>query len=405
MINPLGIARRAAVLLPDAAPDLRPEGPLRAAQFTEDGVWAVVELPPFGFAWVPREAHVEVPPATAGALSVRDRVLRNESLVVEIDEATGGIRGIRSPREDTARIGERLVLSGLTGPDGSPAATRMRSESFEIDYAGPALVQAVARGTLTDPRDDRRLASFHQRYRLWTGRPILELDITLGDLDPDWLDRAAEADPWNHHLACRWAWPDPDSMLRRTCLLAPELTEVDRPETPDAFDISTRRQRTALLFGGLAHHRRHGTRMLDTLLIAGREASRTFRLGVVLDLEHPFHAAVDLITPAFVVPTDAGPPPTGPTGWLFHLDTKAVAVTRVEYADPSGDGRGWGVVFHLVETAGTPARCRLRTFRNPVWARQIDFQNEPIVDLTVDGDAVLIDLTPHEIARVDVTLG
>ncbi|MBV8317417.1 MAG: hypothetical protein JOZ53_20955 [Planctomycetaceae bacterium] len=405
VINPLGIARRAAVHLPDAALDLRPEGPLLAAQSTADGVWAVVELPPFGFAWVPREASVKVPPAAAGALSARDRVLRNEALVVEIDEATGGIRGIRSPREDTARIGERLVVSGLTGPDESPSMTRMRSESFAIDYAGPALVQAVARGTLTDPRNDRRLASFHQRYRLWSGRPILELDITLGELDPDWLDRAAEADPWTHHLACRWAWLDPDSMLRRTCLLAPELTEVDRPETPDAFDISTRRQRTAVLFGGLAHHRRHGTRMLDTLLIAGREAARTFRLGVALDLEHPFRAAVDLISPAFVVPTDAGPPPTGPTGWLFHLDTKAVAVTRVEYADPSGDGRGWGVVFHLVEAAGTPARCRLRTFRNPVWARLIDFQNEPIVDLTVDGDAVLIDLRPHEIARVDITLG
>ena len=54
-------------------------------------------------------------------------------------------------------------------------------------------------------------------------------------------------------------------MLRRTCLLAPEVTEADRPETPDALDISTRRQRTALLFGGLAHHRKHGTRMLDHL--------------------------------------------------------------------------------------------------------------------------------------------
>ena len=60
-------------------------------------------------------------------------------------------------------------------------------------------------------------------------------------------------------------------MLRRTGLLAPELTEADRPETPDALDISTRRQRTALLFGGLPHHQQHGARMLDTLLVAGRE--------------------------------------------------------------------------------------------------------------------------------------
>ena len=48
---------------------------------------------------------------------------------------------------------------------------------------------------------------------------------------------------------------------------------ADRPETPDVLDVSTRRQRTALLFGGLAHHRRHGGRMLDTLLVAGRETA------------------------------------------------------------------------------------------------------------------------------------
>src|SRR5262249_13235837 len=55
VLNPLGIPRRAAVLLPDAAADLRPEGPLRAAQLTDEGVYAVVDLPPFGFAWVPAE--------------------------------------------------------------------------------------------------------------------------------------------------------------------------------------------------------------------------------------------------------------------------------------------------------------------------------------------------------------
>ena len=55
VFNPSGVSRRAAVVLPDAAMDLRPAGPLRVAQFTEDGVCAVVDLPPFGFAWVPKD--------------------------------------------------------------------------------------------------------------------------------------------------------------------------------------------------------------------------------------------------------------------------------------------------------------------------------------------------------------
>ena len=30
--------------------------------------------------------------------------------------------------------------------------------------------------------------------------------------------------------------------------------------------------------------------------------------------------------------------------------------------------------------------------------------HEVIVDLPIDGDAVLVDLTPHELARIEVTL-
>lgn len=405
VLNPLGVPRRAAVLLPDAALDLRPEGPLRAAQFTDEGVWAVVDLPAYGYAWVPREPDVAAPPVPSGQVSARRQVLSNESIAVEIDTATGGIRSLRTPTEELARVGQQLVVSGLTAADGTAVSSKMRGESFEVEYGGPALVQAISRGVIVDPRNERRLASFAQRYRLWNGRPILELDVTLSDLAPEWLERIAQADPWVHNLSCRWAWPDSNSMLRRTCFFSPEVTEADRPETPDAFDISTRRQRSALLFGSLAHHRRHGERMLDTILVAGRETERHFQLGAVLDLEHPFQASMDFITPALVVPTEAGPPRTGPTGWLFQLDNKAVAATRLESIDSSGEGRGWGVVFHLFETAGRPARCRLRTFRNPVWARQTDFHHELVVDLPIEDDSILIDLTPHEMARIEVTLG
>jgi alpha-mannosidase len=194
-------------------------------------------------------------------------------------------------------------------------------------------------------------------------------------------------------------------MLRRTVLWSPELTELERPETPDALDLSTRTQRTGLLFGGLPYHRKHGERMLDTLLVAGRESTRSFTLGVVLDLEHPFHAAQDLLAPALVVPIDDGPPAIGATGWLAKVDHKAVAVSHVEFVAQTGDGRGWGLIFHLLETAGHAGRCRLHLFRNPTWARQADFLGETVVDLSVDGDAVSIDLTPHELARIEVTMG
>jgi alpha-mannosidase len=143
--------------------------------------------------------------------------------------------------------------------------------------------------------------------------------------------------------------------------------------------------------------------MLDTILLAGAETCRTFSLGVVLDLEYPFHAAQDFVTPPAVVANDDGPPALGVAGWLARIDRQNIAVSRVEFTENAGD-RGWGLVFHLLETAGQSGRCRLRLFRNPTWARQVDFLGETIVDLSVEDDAVQVDLTPHELARIEVTL-
>ena len=109
------------------------------------------------------------------------------------------------------------------------------------------------------------------------------------------------------------------------------------------------------------------------------------------------------MTPPVVVATEEGPPALGVAGWLARIDHQNVAISRVEFLEDTG-GRGWGLVFHLLETAGQSGRCRLRLFRNPTWARQVDFLGETIVDLSVEGDAVQVDLTPHELARVEVTL-
>ncbi len=404
VFNPLGMKRKSPVLLPDAAANLGVEGPLRAAQFTEDGVRAVVDLPAFGYVWVPRESSPSATTQSTGKLGVKDSTLRNELIELSIDTATGGIRAFKALGEPTARVGQQLVISGLIAADGTPLLSRMVGEKFEVDYGGPALVQAFSTGRILG-KGETVLARFQQTFRLWSGRGIVEIEITLRDLNSEWLSSIEQADPWLQNLACRWAWPDPSAMMRRTSLLGADLTESLRPETPDAIEITTRKQRTTLLMNGLAHHQRHGGRMLDTLLVAGRETTRTFVLGLALDAENPFAPALDLRTPPIVVPTESGPPKTGAAGWFFQADRTSVAITSIRFAERSGDGRGWGVTVHLLETAGNATRCRLRCFRDPVWARQVNFHEELIVDLPIDGDAVLVDLTPNELACVDITLG
>lgn len=412
LLNPVGVPRRAVVTLPGAPIDLPVGGAVRASQFTESGVQAVVDLPAFGYAWIAREkasgepgdgdAVVVAPPRK---FSVQDKTLVHESMEVEIDPTTGGLRAVRGPGESSPRLGQQLVIAGLTDAEGQPATSRMVADRLDVEYGGPALLRYVTEGTLQDPVDGRALARFHQRVELWVGRPLLELSIRLSELDPSWVASLSGGDPWSRYLACRWAWPEPDSELRRSLFLTPLKTTAERPETAESFDIATRHQRTGLLFGGLAHHRRHGARMLDTLVIAGAESKREAKFGVVLDMTHPFQAIQDQQGPLYVVPVSGGPPSTGPSGWFFQLDGRSVAVARVEPVSRSGGGRGWGLVFYLVETSGRSARARLRLYKTPVWARQTDFLGSLLVDLAVEGDTVLIDLMPHEMARVDVTLG
>jgi alpha-mannosidase len=88
-----------------------------------------------------------------------------------------------------------------------------------------------------------------------------------------------------------------------------------------------------------------------------------------------------------------------------QVDNKNVMVSHIGFVEQTAGDRGWGLAFHLLETGGHAARCRLRVFRNPTWARQVNFQGDTIVDLTIENDAVLIDLTPYELARSEITLG
>ena len=155
--------------------------------------------------------------------------MMHEAIVVAIDPATGGVRGINGIGEESARLGQQIVIHGLVGPDGQPAPSRMRAASVQVDEAGPARARITSRGTLHDPKDDRVLARFTQTVELVSGRPTLEIAIQLDEVDPAWLATAAAGDPWSQYIACRWAWPDAQSALRRTSLFAAFPTEGRPP--------------------------------------------------------------------------------------------------------------------------------------------------------------------------------
>ena len=47
-------------------------------------------------------------------------------------------------------------------------------------------------------------------------------------------------------------------------------------------------------------------------------------------------------------------------------------------------------------------RVKVRCFRPPARARQRDFLGKTITELTIEGDAVLVDLTAYELADVEI---
>ncbi len=192
----------------------------------------------------------------------------------------------------------------------------------------------------------------------------------------------------------------------------------ERIESPHYIELATTDQRTTILPLGLPFHRKTGHRMLDTLLIAAGDTSRRFRFAIAVDADYPMQAALDAMTPAFVVPTSNGPPASGASGWLLHVDAKNVVVDRIlplatipddaplwEQHDRPASPASSGFAVRLIETEGRRKTVRLRTFRTPSSARRRDFHGRTIGPLPIVGDAVEIETSPYEVADVELTFG
>jgi len=403
--NPCAVARRVPVVLDSAAPDLRLCESVKAAQFLAEGTLAVVDLPANGFAWVPHFANVDDPLTPMGQLKFdfETHEIVHPSFVVALDSRTGGFKGMKRPGEPRARLGQQLAVVGVSGDD---SIVMIAEGEPDVAYGGPAKLEVRTRGRVVDPADESRtVARFEQVYVAHLGRPTLELKIELSEIDDSFFSATHAAySARGRALVCRWAWRESAARMRRLTHLQSHPTTAKFPTTTEAIELSHDGKRVTIVPLGLPYHQRHGERMLDTVLVTGRESKRTFEIDLVLDLEFAHQAVVDKLTPPIVVPVRTGPPKTGHQGWFYHIDHRNVAMTKLEYHPAGTEGRGAAIVFHLHETAGRAARTRLRLMTPPSFAKQIDDRGQTVLDLTVTDDAVDIDLTPWEIARVEVGL-
>jgi hypothetical protein len=386
LLNPCATARRVAVERDDftAAPSLC--GPVKAAQRDGMTTHMVVEVPALGFAWVSRTGEAsdaKSPVRSPKSIKLADPTgLRNEFFEAEIDSTTGGLRAIRDSRTRENRLGQQIVYQ--------PGSKTIVKET-QVTSTGPALGEIISTGTLVDDHHSV-LATFRQRFRAWLGRPLLEMRIELNPVKPP------EGYPWHAYYGARLAWRDERATLLRGVVGQESVTTHTRPTTPDYLELRSGSYRTQLLLGGLPFQQRHGSRMLDVLLVPPGETCTTFDLALCLDREQPMQTAWGFTSPILAVPVEKGPPHIGPTGWLFHLDAPNLLMTSLT-AEP---GEAIAVVARMLELNGTAGAAELRCPRNPKEAALVDALSGTQQTLYPQGDGVQFDYGASELVHLRV---
>jgi alpha-mannosidase len=398
VLNPCSFVRRMGVHLLEQQGLPAVERPVYAADAADGKQHAVVDVPALGFVHLAPTANASRD--RKSLVLVEDNVLRNEFFEAVINPTTGALGAIHEYKSRGNRLSQQLALR-LPGPKQKPGDTYrdpdesavysvMAADSIETTIATTALGEVVVRGRLLD-QHGKQLAGYLQRYRIWRGSRVLQLEI---ELDPA---EEPKADPWNSYYCVRFAWPDETAEVYRSLHMTRQAATEKRLEAPHYLEIADEKQSTTILTGGLTFHRRHEDRMLDTLLITRGERNRKFRMGIGVDLAHPLHEAIGLFAEPIVVP-NVPQPASGNSGWLMHLNSRNVVATSWQPLDE--EGRVVGFRVRLLETAGRPANVALSAFREVKSAAIADFQGRELSPCAIEEGKVKLNLAAYEWAEL-----
>jgi hypothetical protein len=381
VFNPCSFTRRVALEVDGFRGMIPVADPVKAAEFSGTSAKLVVEVPAFGFAWVPRTGNAAAPKPRiklAEGLTVR-----NEFVECDVDATTGGIRSFRDTRTRSSRFGQQLVFN---------PGSKMVARDITITNNGAALGEIVSSGELIDERDEV-LATYKQRVRAWLGRPVLELRIELD------VRHQPTGYPWHAFYGARFGWRDDRGVLFRGVNGANTQTGYTRPVSPDYLEVRLGGERSFLFTGGLPFVQRHGARMADVILVPEGEQTRTFDLLLATDRDVPMQTAMGWVSPSPVVVTEKGPPAVSASSWLAHVDMPSLLVTCLKPCEP-GEGATRAVAGTLVETAGFGGAAGLQFARNPNQASLVDGTGKPLSPLTMTGDAIQLEYSAGETLRV-----
>ncbi|MSR30104.1 MAG: hypothetical protein EXR99_01240 [Gemmataceae bacterium] len=368
LINPGALARRVGLEFP-VKQGIGMAKSVLACHHDQTTSRSLVEVPGTGFTWVPL-ADPQSPAVFSNKFSLASvNLVRNEFFEIEADQATGGIKAFRDLKTRSNRLSMQIV---------SQIGSKMISREIKILSAGPVCGEIESQGVIQGANQENE-AHFSLKIKAWVGRPMLEVQLTLTP------ERAFGSDPWHDNFALRFAWPTEQVQLLRGLGGRVLPVTANRFEGAQFLEWKWGSKKTHFFPMGLSHMEKKGGRMLDVLVQAKGESVRKFHFGLSLDRDHPFQMAMALETPLVCLPVDKGPPPSGNSGWLFHLDSVNIVL---HYAAPvQGED---AVMLLLEEVGGFATPCDLRCPRDVVRACLVDLDGREQSDLSARGDTVTI---------------
>ncbi len=419
--NPLSFPRRVVVELPESGGPPKVDGPVKSVQFDGTRKLVMVDVPPAGFAWFADGQGGATTKPQAGSPLANGLMLQNELFEVQLSDVTGGLQRLKHHGRHPNRLSQQLafrfprekVFKRGSGDDAEEIKTwysEMRYRSSRVTSSGPLLGEIVTAGDIVDPSDGSKLADFEQTFRVWLGRPLLEIEISINPL------KMPEGDPWSNYFGSRFAWHDSGAAFSGSLYGVAQPLKMERIESLDFLEIASDAERTTIVPCGLPFHRKTGMRMVDSLLIVDGESERKFRFVIALDQNFAGELTRDVTSPVRAISTTSGPPRSGPTGWFYKIDTRLVQVTKLmplmvepvertsdwEQPEPEVQSLGKGFALRMQETEGRYESVYLELFRRPSSARVRDGRGRTISDLPPSGDGLRIEFSPFAIIDVEV---
>ncbi|MCZ2343131.1 MAG: hypothetical protein LC104_15265 [Bacteroidales bacterium] len=388
IFNPFGFTRRVALEYADVLGAVPVVDPVKAAERDGNRVRLVVEVPSFGYAWVPRPQSEGATPAPKARIKTAEGMcVRNEFFEAELDPRTGALRAFRDTRTRMNRLGMQLVFN---------PGSKMQATDVQVTNAGAALGEITAQGEILDDHD-QVLATFRHRIRAWVGRPAIEVSLSFD------VKHRPTGYPWHAYYGARFGWRDERAAIFRGVNGSGMISTYTRPVSPDYWESRLGRERTFVFTGGLPFVQKHGARMADVVLIPEGETGTEFELLLSGDRDYPMPTAVGWTAPVPVVATEKGPPPGGASGWLAALDLPSLLVTSLRPEQlPDAPTGARAVAARFIECSGFAGTAGFRFARDPQAAGLIDAEGNPQLVLGIEEGMIPLEFSANESFRLRV---